>query len=82
MALAYTMDSWWRNRAEFVQGRPVIIEFLTRKWRKEKDYRLIKELWAFEEAGSRYASPMSGMMIQEIGLALTATRTRSLKQTD
>lgn len=53
VALAYTVDSWWRNRAEFVQGRPAIIEFLTRKWRKELDYRLIKELWAFN--GSRIA---------------------------
>jgi nuclear transport factor 2 (NTF2) superfamily protein len=53
VALAYTMDSWWRNRAEFIQGRPAIIDFLTRKWRKELDYRLIKELWAFE--GSRIA---------------------------
>jgi uncharacterized protein len=53
VALAYTVDSWWRNRAEFVQGRPAIIEFLTRKWKKELDYRLIKELWAFE--GNRIA---------------------------
>ncbi len=53
VALAYTVDSWWRNRAEFIHGRPAIIEFLTRKWRKEMDYRLIKELWAFE--GSRIA---------------------------
>src|SRR6478752_3699404 len=53
VALAYTVDSWWRNRAEFMQGRPAIIDFLTRKWRKELDYRLIKELWAFE--GSRIA---------------------------
>src|SRR5882757_4056551 len=49
VALAYTVDSWWRIRAEFVQGRPAIIEFLTRKWKKELDYRLIKELWAFGE---------------------------------
>ena len=53
VALAYTVDSWWRNRAEFIQGRPAIIDFLTRKWRKELDYRLIKELWTFE--GSRIA---------------------------
>jgi uncharacterized protein len=53
VALAYTEDSRWRNRVEFVQGRPAIIEFLTRKWRKELDYRLIKELWAFE--GNRIA---------------------------
>jgi nuclear transport factor 2 (NTF2) superfamily protein len=53
VALAYSIDSWWRNRAEFIQGRTAIVEFLTRKWRKELDYRLIKELWAFD--GSRIA---------------------------
>lgn len=49
VALAYTPDSHWRNRAEFPQGREQIIEFLTRKWARELDYRLIKELWAFED---------------------------------
>jgi uncharacterized protein len=53
VALAYTPDSRWRNRAEFVTGRPAIIAFLTRKWAKELDYRLIKELWAFD--GNRIA---------------------------
>ena len=47
VALAYTEDSRWRNRAEFFQGRKAIVEFLRRKWAKELDYRLIKELWAF-----------------------------------
>jgi nuclear transport factor 2 (NTF2) superfamily protein len=46
VALAYTPDSRWRNRAEFLSGRPAIEAFLTRKWRRELDYRLIKELWA------------------------------------
>jgi nuclear transport factor 2 (NTF2) superfamily protein len=49
VALAYTVDSVWRNRAEFVTGREAIVQFLTRKWAKELDYRLIKELWAFTE---------------------------------
>jgi uncharacterized protein len=49
VALAYSLDSYWRNRAEFVQGREAIIAFLTRKWQRELDYRLIKELWAFRE---------------------------------
>jgi nuclear transport factor 2 (NTF2) superfamily protein len=49
VALAYTVDSYWRNRAEFVQGREKIIEFLRRKWDKELEYRLIKELWAFTD---------------------------------
>jgi nuclear transport factor 2 (NTF2) superfamily protein len=49
----YTVDSRWRNRAEFVAGRAEIVAFLTRKWRRELDYRLIKELWAF--TGNRIA---------------------------
>ena len=48
VAQAYTPDSRWRNRAEFLHGRPEIVAFLTRKWSRELDYRLIKELWAFE----------------------------------
>ena len=50
VSLAYTVDSAWRNRAEFIHGREQIVEFLSRKWVKEIDYRLIKELWAFEGA--------------------------------
>ncbi|HJV02567.1 MAG TPA: nuclear transport factor 2 family protein [Burkholderiaceae bacterium] len=50
VALAYTEDSWWRNRAEFVRGREAIVAFLTRKWNRELDYRLIKELWAYDGA--------------------------------
>jgi nuclear transport factor 2 (NTF2) superfamily protein len=53
VALAYTSDSQWRNRAEFVSGREQIVPFLDRKWKKELDYRLIKELWAHE--GNRIA---------------------------
>jgi nuclear transport factor 2 (NTF2) superfamily protein len=53
VALAYSEDSLWRNRAEFPRGRRAIVEFLTRKWAKELDYRLIKELWAF--TGNRIA---------------------------
>jgi nuclear transport factor 2 (NTF2) superfamily protein len=49
VALAYTEDSIWRNRDEFFQGRPAIVDFMTRKYAKELDYRLIKELWAFHE---------------------------------
>ena len=50
VSLAYTADSSWRNRAEFITGREEIVAFLTRKWRRELDYRLIKEVWAFREA--------------------------------
>jgi nuclear transport factor 2 (NTF2) superfamily protein len=53
VALAYSVDSRWRNRAEFVTGRDNIIAFLTRKWARELDYRLIKELWTF--GGNRIA---------------------------
>ncbi|MFD1662962.1 DUF1348 family protein [Streptomyces caeni] len=53
VARAYTADSRWRNRAEFIHGRDEIVAFLTRKWRRELDYRLIKEPWAF--AGDRIA---------------------------
>jgi nuclear transport factor 2 (NTF2) superfamily protein len=53
VSLAYTEDSLWRNRAEFIAGRPAIVEFLTRKWIKELNYRLIKELWTF--GGNRIA---------------------------
>ncbi|WP_200847795.1 nuclear transport factor 2 family protein [Rhizobium sp. 18055] len=49
VALAYTVDSEWRNRAEFANGREEIVAFLSRKWQRELDYRLIKELWAFTE---------------------------------
>ena len=53
VCLAYTVDSKWRNRSEFLTGREQIVEFLTRKWAKELEYRLIKELWAF--GGNRIA---------------------------
>lgn len=49
VALAYTTDSRWRNRSEFLQGRDEIASFLTRKWQREREYRLTKELWAFHE---------------------------------
>jgi len=49
VALAYTPDSVWRNRAEFLKGREEIMAFLTRKWNRELDYRLIKELWTFRD---------------------------------
>jgi hypothetical protein len=54
VALAYTPDSWWRNRSEFLQGREAIERFLARKWEKELQYRLIKEVWAF--TGNRIAA--------------------------
>jgi nuclear transport factor 2 (NTF2) superfamily protein len=53
VSLAYTLESRWRNRADFVTGREEIVAFLTRKWNREMEYRLIKELWAF--TGNRIA---------------------------
>jgi len=53
VSLGYAPDSHWRNRSEFIQGRPAIVAFLQRKWARELDYRLIKELWAF--TGNRIA---------------------------
>lgn len=53
VSLAYTENSTWRNRGEFFSGRPAIVDFLKRKWTKEGDYRLIKDLWAFD--GNRIA---------------------------
>jgi uncharacterized protein len=50
VSLAYTPDSRWRNRSEFITGRAEIVAFLRRKWAKELDYRLIKELWAFTDS--------------------------------
>lgn len=49
VSLAYTVDSRWRNRDKFINGRDEIVEFLTKKWAVEREYRLIKELWAFTE---------------------------------
>ena len=49
VALAYTEDSRWRNRTEFITGREAIVEFLRRKWDRERDYRRVKELWGFRE---------------------------------
>jgi len=49
VAMAYTEDSRWRNRSEFIQGRDQILQFLKRKWAKELDYKLIKEVWAYTD---------------------------------
>ena len=53
VSLAYTVDTAWRNRSEFLDGREQVAAFLTRKWQKERDYRLIKEIWGFR--GNRMA---------------------------
>lgn len=74
MALAYTTDSHWRNRAEFLGGRAAIVAFLARKWNREFDYRLIKELWgAPVKTVSPSASLMNGVTTAAIGSVPTAT---------
>jgi nuclear transport factor 2 (NTF2) superfamily protein len=75
VALAYSPDSRWRNRSTFLQGRAQIEAFLTQKWQRELDYRLIKELWAFRGTASPCASPTSGTTPLANGFAATATRT-------
>ena len=82
VALAYTPDSKWRNRAEFIEGRDAIEAFLKRKWSRELDYRLIKEVWAHAGNRMRYALPTSITTTADIGFAPTATRTGNLMPTD
>ena len=64
VSLAYSVDSRWRNRSEFIHGREEIVAFLTRKWERELDYRLIKELWSFNDnriaAGMNHTMPPAG----------------------
>lgn len=66
VSLAYADDSQWRNRTSWISGRAEIVEFLTRKWESERDYRLIKEMWAFE--GDRIAVRFASECIGKDGL--------------
>jgi len=75
VVLAYSQDTYWRNRTEFLQGRDAIVDFLTRKWVRELDYRLIEEVFAFNDNHIAVRLPMSG-----IGVAATATRIESSTQ--
>ena len=81
VALAYTIDSRWQNRSEFLRGRAEIEAFLTRKWQRELNCRLIKEIWASERTASRFVSPMNGTTIAATGFAATATRIGSSTRT-
>ncbi len=81
VALAYTVDTIWRNRAEFPVGREQVQAFLERKWARELDYRLIKELWAFDGPTSPCALPTSGATTPVTGSAPMATRTGSSTST-
>ena len=74
VSLAYTVDSRWRNRSEFLTGRPAIVEFLTRKWTIEQDYRLIKESSGpSPTTASLSASSTSGMTRILVGFGPAAT---------
>ncbi len=73
VSLAYSTDSIWRNRDRFVSGRAQIQEFLAGKWQRELDYRLVKELWAFDSAASRCGSSTNGTTTRGSGSAATAT---------
>jgi nuclear transport factor 2 (NTF2) superfamily protein len=75
VALAYTPDSRWRNRAEFITGRAEIEAFLTRKWHRELDYRLIKEVWAFRDNRIAVRFAYEWHATAGIGSAAMATRT-------
>ena len=78
VALAYTVDSQWRNRAEFINGRAEVIAFLKRKWAKELDYRLKKDSGALWMIGSPFVLNMSGMMMEVFGIVPMAMKTGSL----
>ena len=70
VALAYTEDTEWRNRTEFLHGRAEVVEFLKRKWARELDYRLIKEVWAFTE--NRIAVARTDILAQRLQTILSA----------
>ena len=77
VSLAYTQDSRWRNRVEFFQGRAAIVEFLTRKWAKEQDYRLIKDLWPSMATTLLCAFNTNGALRTESGFVRMATSSGS-----
>jgi nuclear transport factor 2 (NTF2) superfamily protein len=76
VSLAYTVDSQWRNRSEIFQGRPKIVEFLTRKWNRELDYRLIKELMGLH--GESYRGPVCVRIPRRFGKLVPRLRQREL----
>ena len=80
VSLAYTEDSFWRNRSEFIHGRDEILAFLKRKWSKELDYKLIKEVWAYAGTESLFASNMSGTMIPASSSGLMAMKLGILRR--
>jgi hypothetical protein len=81
VALAYAIDSRWRNRSEFIGGRAEIIAFLYRKWARELDYKLIRNCGRSPTIVSPYASPTSGTTTQVTGIAPMATKTGNSMRT-
>jgi nuclear transport factor 2 (NTF2) superfamily protein len=75
VALAYSTNSSWRNRAEFLEGRDAIVSFLTRKWQRELDYRLIRSSGPFATTASLYVLRMSGTTTAATGSEATVMRT-------
>ena len=81
VSLAYSPDSRWRNRSTFLNGRQEIVEFLTQKWERELEYRLIKEMWAFGENRIAVRFAYESMGATASGTAPTGTRTGSSTRT-
>jgi hypothetical protein len=81
VAGAYTVDSVWRNRSEFLSGREAIIQFLRRKWAKELDYDSSRSYGLFVKIGSPSDLPTNGTMIMETGFDPTETRIGNLTKT-
>lgn len=81
VSLAYTPDTEWRNRADFVNGREQVVQFLQRKWVRELDYRLKKTLWAFMDNRIAVRFSTNGTTTRATGSAATATRTGSSRPT-
>jgi nuclear transport factor 2 (NTF2) superfamily protein len=78
VSLAYTSESVWRNRSDFLTGRQEIIEFLTKKWNKELNYRLIKSYGHLQKIKFRYGLRMNGKMSSENGFVLMAMKIGNL----
>ena len=82
VCMAYTIDTEWRNRTEFINGREEVKQFLKRKWEKELDYKLKKELWGFRETGWLSVLNTSGTTIPGNGLGVMATNSGNLMKMD
>lgn len=81
VSLAYSVDTEWRNRTEFINGREAVKEFLKRKWVRELDYKLKKELWGFRENRMAVRLNMNGIMIPDNGTAAMEMNYGSLMKT-